>query len=82
MKKFKWQIFLGLGLILLSALLYFVHYLIFKDTHHLFIYMVGDIAFVPLEVLFVTLIIHRLLTVREKKAKLRKLNMVIGAFFS
>jgi hypothetical protein len=30
----------------------------------------------------VTLIIHRLLTDREKRAMLKKLNMVIGAFFS
>jgi hypothetical protein len=44
--------------------------------------MVGDIAFVPIEVLLVTLIIHRLLSEREKRAKLEKLNMVIGTFFS
>jgi hypothetical protein len=44
--------------------------------------MVGDIAFVPIEVLMVTLIIHRLLTEREKRSMLKKLNMVIGAFFS
>ena len=44
--------------------------------------MVGDIAFVPIEVLMVTLIIHRVLSDREKKAMLKKLNMVIGAFFS
>jgi hypothetical protein len=44
--------------------------------------MVGDIAFVPIEVLLVTLIIHRLLEVREKKSRLAKLNMVIGTFFS
>jgi hypothetical protein len=44
--------------------------------------MVGDIAFVPIEVLMVTLIIHRLLTEREKRSMLKKMNMVIGAFFS
>jgi len=75
-------LFLGVGLVALSAFFYFVHYLIFHDPHHIFIYMVGDIAFVPIEVLLVTLIIHRLLTVREKRARLQKLNMVIGTFFS
>jgi len=44
--------------------------------------MVGDVAFVPIEVLLVTLIIHRLLNIREKRARREKLNMVIGAFFS
>jgi len=82
MKRFNWQILLGLSLIALSALLYLGHYAIFKDAHHIFIYMVGDIAFVPIEVLLVTLIIHQLLSVREKRSMLKKLNMVIGAFFS
>jgi len=82
MKRFKWQILLSLSLIALSALFYLIHYAIFKDAHHIFIYMLGDIAFVPIEVLLVTIIIHRLLSEREKRAMLKKLNMVIGAFFS
>ena len=44
--------------------------------------MVGDLAFLPLEVLLVVIIIERILTRREKQAKLQKLNMVVGAFFS
>jgi len=44
--------------------------------------MIGDVAFVPIEVLLVTLIIHRLLSERERRNRLEKLNMVIGAFFS
>ena len=65
-----------------SALVYYVHYLIFRDTHHIFIYLVGDVAFVFIEVLMVTMIIHSLLGMREKRAMLKKLNMVIGIFFS
>ena len=82
MKRLNWQVVLGLSLIGLSAFFYLIHYVIFRDAHHIFIYMVGDIAFVPIEVLMVTLIIHRLLTEREKRSMLKKLNMVIGAFFS
>jgi hypothetical protein len=82
MKEWRWQVLLGVGLIALSAALYYLHYLLFHDAHHIFIYMLGDIAFVPVEVLLVTLIIHRLLSVREKRARLEKLNMVIGTFFS
>jgi tetrahydromethanopterin S-methyltransferase subunit G len=82
MRKYKWQIILGCVLIGASILFYFFHYLIFEDAHHIFIYLVGDIAFVPIEVLLVTIIIHRLLSIREKRAMLNKLNMVIGAFFS
>ncbi|MBN1222156.1 MAG: hypothetical protein JXB23_02825 [Candidatus Aminicenantes bacterium] len=82
MKKWDWQIKLGFVLVAFSVIVYFVHYLIFRDPHHIFIYLVGDIAFVFFEVLLVTLIIHRLLGEREKRNRLKKLNMVIGAFFS
>jgi hypothetical protein len=68
--------------VLLSVSLYFLHYSIFRDAHHIFIYFIGDVAFVPVEVLLVTLIIHQLLTIRERKTRFEKLNMVIGAFFS
>lgn len=81
MKRFDWQIFLGLSLVGISVFFYFVHYAIFQDAHHIFLYLIGDIAFVPIEVLFVTLIVHRLLNQREKRSMLKKLNMVIGAFF-
>ncbi len=66
----------------LSGIMYFIHYLIFRDARHIFIYLVGDLAFLPLEVFIVVLVIERLLNRREKQAMLQKLNMVVGAFFS
>jgi hypothetical protein len=59
-----------------------VHYTIFRDPHHILIYLIGDIAFVFIEVLMVTLVIHSLLNMKEKKERLEKLNMLIGVFFS
>jgi hypothetical protein len=82
MKRTNWLTYLALALVVLSALIYAIHFLVFRDVHHIFIYLVGDVAFVPIEVLLVTLIIHRLLGLREKRSLLKKLNMVIGAFFS
>jgi len=82
MKKSHWQIRLGAILVALSAIFYLIHYAIFRDAHHIFIYLIGDIAFVFIEVLMVTLIIHEVLNLREKRALMEKLNMVIGAFFS
>ncbi len=82
MKRLKWQISLGIILIAISVILYLLHYVIFRDSHHIFIYMLGDIAFVPIEVFLVTVIIHQLLSDREKKSIMKKLNMVIGVFFS
>ncbi len=69
-------------LILATVVLYLIHYAIFRDTHHIFIYLLGDIAFLPIEVLLVTIIVHRVLDMREKRARMEKLNMVIGVFFS
>ena len=82
MKRYRWQIVFGITLIALSAILYYIHFLIYRDARHIFIYLLGDIAFIPVQVLFVTLIIEGLLNIREKKSKMAKLNMVIGAFFS
>jgi len=82
MNRFNWQILLGLSLIVLSSIFYLIHYAIFRDAHHILLYLIGDIAFVFIEVLLVTLIIHQLLGEREKRVMLKKLNMVIGAFFS
>jgi hypothetical protein len=82
MRRYSNLIILAIILIVLSSLLYYVHYLIFRDAHHLFIYMLGDLAFLPLEVFLVVIVIERVLAGREKQAILQKLNMVVGAFFS
>jgi hypothetical protein len=82
MQRYRWQILFGVGLVLLSAIIYSIHYAIFRDTHHIYIYLLGDIAFLPIEVLLVTIIIHQVLSQREKKVILEKMNMVIGSFFS
>jgi len=55
------RVLFGLLLVLLSVFFYAAHYVVFKDAHHIFIYLIGDIAFVFIEVLLVTLIIHHIL---------------------
>ena len=82
MKRLNWLTLFAISLVIASAVIYIIHYVIFKDAHHILIYLLGDIAFVPIEVLLVTLIIHKLLGEREKTEKLEKLNMVIGTFYS
>jgi len=82
MVRKKWELGFGFFLVFLSGVLYYVHFLIFKDPHHIFIYMLGDLAFLPLEVLFVVLIIEKIIGEREKRIRLEKLNVVINTFFS
>jgi hypothetical protein len=82
LRSHSFIIYLALAFLALSAAIYYIHYLIFHDVHHIFIYLVGDLGFLPLEVLLVVLIIERLLASREKQERMQKMNMVVGAFFS
>ena len=82
LKRYRRFIILAAVFVGSSALIYFAHYRTFQDPHHIFIYMLGDLAFLPLEVFIVVIVIERILAYREKQALLSKLNMVVGAFFS
>jgi hypothetical protein len=82
MRNIRWQILLGLALILASVVLYLIDYEVFGGARNILIFVLGSIAFVPVEVLLVTLIINGLLNQREKRTRLEKMNMVIGSFFS
>ncbi|HEY3419863.1 MAG TPA: hypothetical protein VGK23_04850 [Methanomassiliicoccales archaeon] len=77
-----WQTRLGVGLLVLSALTYLAYYLIFDNLYTMLMYATGDLAFVFINVLLVTLIIQSLLDRREKDAMIGKMSTVIGAFFS
>ena len=80
-KKYQYMVF-SVVLIILSSIIYYSHYVIFHDPHHIFIYLLGDIAFVPIEVLLISMIIHHFLNDMDKKHRFEKLNMLIGVFFS
>jgi hypothetical protein len=78
----RYTAFLGVVLLTASAGVYFAQVLVFRRTEDTFYYMVQDLAFVPVQVLLVTLILTDLLSRREKRERLDKMNMVIGSFFS
>lgn len=82
MNRMKWQIVLGILLVAVSAILYAIQIMIFHSPRDTYFYLFQDLAFIPIQVLLVTLILNQLLNVREKNAMLNKLNMVIGMFFS
>ena len=82
MNRIKWQIILGLLLVAVSVILYYIQIRIFQTPRDTYFYLFQDLAFIPVQVLLVTLILNQLLNVREKLSMLNKLNMVIGTFFS
>ncbi len=77
-----WQFRLGIALIALSMAGYLLQYVIFRDSHQLLLALLNDLAFVFLQVFVVTIVVHELLSRHEKRRRMEKLNMVVGAFFS
>ncbi len=83
MKRPHQQIGLGLGLLGLSIVLYVgLHALYPRRTEDIFFYTLLDIAFIPLSVLLVGLILNEILVWSERRQKAARLHMLIGAFFS
>lgn len=71
-----------ISLALLALLLYLADYAVvgtFRETVASFL---GNLAFLPVYVIFITLIVEQILRQRERQTIMGKLNMVIGVFFS
>lgn len=69
-------------LLLVSLVLYFADYYLFGRAGEIGFSFMSNVAFLPVYVLFVTLMVERVLKDREREAMMKKLNMVIGVFFS
>lgn len=69
-------------LLLVSVALYLIDYFLFGRAGEIGFGFMSNVAFLPVYVLFVTLMIERVLREREREAMIKKLNMVIGIFFS
>lgn len=74
--------FVLIVLILLSLLLYLLDYLLVGNAREITAGFIGNLAFLPVYVIFVTLMIEQIMRDRERQLMMRKLNMVIGVFFS
>lgn len=81
MEKNKQIVIQGTLLLIISILLYSFHYIIFRDSHHIFIYLLGDIAFIPLQVFLVALVIEKYIEQKERKHALDRLNTQVGVFY-
>lgn len=78
----RWQIWFPLSLIAVSALLYYAQILLFNNPRDTAFYLFQDLAFVPVQVLLITVLLNQFLAMRERKVMRFKLNMLIGVFFS
>lgn len=65
-----------------SITLYLLDYFIIGSARDIASSFLGNLAFLPVYVIFVTLMIEQIMRERERQTIMRKLNMVIGVFFS
>jgi len=69
-------------LAVVSIMLYLLDYFIIGSARDIAASFLGNLAFLPVYVIFVTLMIEQIMRERERQTIMRKLNMVIGVFFS
>jgi len=63
-------------------MVYLVQYILFRRPSETGFYLLEDLAFVPINVLLVTLGINTVLVLREKRAVLEKVGIVVNEFFA
>ncbi len=69
-------------LIVISSMVYLADYLVDGSMKEIATSFLGNLAFLPIYIIVVTLTLEQILKERERHTLRRKLNMVIGVFFS
>ncbi|MDO5845981.1 MAG: hypothetical protein Q4Q04_03550 [Methanocorpusculum sp.] len=82
--RYMWELKLSVVLVAASVLIYVLKVFLVGDTgdSNTLTYIFNALGFLPLNVLFVTLLINGLLTMRAKKAQAERMRMIVGLFFS
>lgn len=82
MKLLNWEVKLGISLVIFSLVVYLLKFIALGDPNNTYFYVFNSLGFLPINVLLVTMVLNKLLTIRSRRERLEKLNMVIGTFFS
>lgn len=82
MKEVSWEMKLGIVLIALSISIFTMKHIVLGNPENTYSYLFNALGFLPVNVFLVTVVLNKLLSVRSKRDKMEKLNMVIGTFFS
>ena len=82
MKKYNDIIKIGAVLFALSGVLYFINYLMFGDSHHLFVVFAEELAYMPIYIFIILVVAEKALSSREKQEIARKTNALVGTFFT
>ena len=71
-----------LMLLCTSAVLYVLHFLIFRDLHHIGIFFLHELASMPLEVILVTLFFDKIIEKAHEEENQSKLSIIETLFFN
>ncbi len=82
MIRASWKVLIACALACASVALYAGFYVLHPDRALVADWFLGSLAFLPVQILIVTVVVDGLLGRRDRQARLKKLNMVIGVFFS
>ena len=82
MRRYRELLLIAALLVAASIVIYVIQWEIFHDARSAVFYLLQDLAFLPIQVLLVAIIVERILASRERNRLLHKMNMVIGTFFS
>ncbi len=81
-KLFMNKVWTVSALFAISLALYSIDFSLFGSLKEISASFLGNLAFLPIYIIVVTLLFERVLKERERQSVMRKLNMVIGVFFS
>lgn len=84
MKRYT-KYFLPTLILLFAVILYAIRWTVFADPSYrneMLRFLIGDLAFLAVQVLFVTIVLETFLKKHEHEAMREKLNMIVGSFFS
>jgi len=78
---FRGRLAAAVGLVLLSAVLYCLTYLAYRDWNYIQKYVLLHLSFLPIHALVIGLILEELISLRDKHSHRRRLNVFLGVFF-
>lgn len=68
-------------LIISSLVIYYIQYLVFSRPDETGFLLFQDLAFLPIQVAIITLIINKFINILENRKKKKKVNVLISTFF-
>lgn len=80
MKKYQ-KLWLVIILISSSILMYSLYYVLAKGSENIMLLVLSNLAFIPIELLLVTLVLDHLLNWHERSMRRKNIHLTVGVFF-